>query len=136
MRWIAGVLLLVLTLVLPAPRAEAQADGCPPGYLPQADMAGVYVSMESTMRITIWPCGGVEVFWSNEYGTHRAYYLHEAEFEGGGFIARIYQPDPYVGSLDGRNVVAVKPAEPGYVQALTVGPFVDNVKIYRLQKIA
>jgi hypothetical protein len=39
-------------------------------------------------------------------------------------------------SLDGRLTIGLKPAEPGYVQAITLSPFGDDVRVYRLRKIA
>ena len=98
-------------------------------------MAGIYLSFEHAIRLTIYPCGGSELFWSNEYGTHRAVYLSRERLPGGGMTATVYYPDPWVRSLDGRNAIGIKPAEPGWVQLITIGPFGDNPRVYRLRKI-
>jgi hypothetical protein len=129
------ILGIALALVFSTGTALAQ-PGCEPGLLRQDDMAGVYTSFEAAMRVTVYPCGGIAVLWSNEYGTHEALYLGRERMPDGSILARLYQPDPYVRSLDGRNGFGLSPAEPGYVKLITIGPFGDNPRVYRLQKIA
>jgi hypothetical protein len=127
-------LALLCALLLALIPSAAAAQGCQPGAFRQDDMAGQYVSFEDQMRITVFPCGGVAVQWSNPFGTHEAAYYGVERLPGGGIIARIAIPDPYVRSLDGRNVIALKPAEAGFIQAITMGPFGDDFRIYRLRK--
>lgn len=128
-------LLIALFALVPVLPAHAQAD-CEPVEVATADIAGVYESFEAQMRLDLMPCGTVDVLWSNEDGTHQATYVTVERMERGGLIARLFYPDPLVHSLDGRNVVGIKPAEPDWVEAWTVGPFGDNLRVYRLQKIS
>jgi hypothetical protein len=136
MRRILAVLtvLIAITTGIPAHAQTVQTGDCAPGVPSAADLASVYRSFEAAMQITVYPCG-VEVLWSNENGTHRAGYAITGRFNDGGLLARIQEPDPWVGSLDGRVGIGVKPAEPGFLQVITTGPFADNVRIYRLQKV-
>lgn len=131
---IALAVVILLSVAQPARAQTVQNGDCAPGVPSAADLTGVYRSFEAAMQVTVYPCG-VEVLWSNEAGTHRAGYTLTGRFNDGGLLARIQEPDPWVGSLDGRVGLGVKPAEPGYVQAITTGPFADNVRIYRLQKV-
>lgn len=124
----------VLLLVTALP-CTAAAQTCHPGLIAQGDLAGTYVSQESLMRLTIYPCGGSHLLWSNTYGTHEAVYVTSERLPDGGLVSALYQPDPVVGSLDGRNTIGVKPAEPGYLQLVTIGPFLDNPRVYRLRKM-
>jgi hypothetical protein len=128
------LVLCALLLALVPGEGHAQ-DGCYDWAFRQHDMAGVYQSIHDQMRVTVYPCGGVDVLWSNPFGTHRASYYGVERLPGGGVIARIALPDPSVGSLDGRDVVGLKPAEAGWIQAITMGPFGDNMRVYRLRKI-
>lgn len=129
-----AVVAAVLAMLLAPGVAEAQPP-CRPGAFEQHDMAGVYESMQSQMRLTVFGCGGAHLLWSNHYGTHEATYYGVERLEGGGVIARVWVPDPYVRSLDGRNVLSFKPAEAGYIQVMTLGPFGDDVRSYRLAKL-
>lgn len=129
------VALVALLLVASPVSAAPLEQPCNPGVITQFDMAGTYVSMEHLMRLTVYPCGGMHLLWSNTAGTHEAVYATTERMPDGGLIARVYQPDPFVRSLDGRNVMGVKPAEPGFIQIITIGPFVDDPHIYRLQKM-
>src|ERR1051325_1666482 len=97
---LASIAALVLLAGVPS---AASAATCQPGLLDQSDLAGTYVSFESALQVTIYPCGGLDVLWSNDYGTHRALYLGQERFGDGSIRAALYQPDPYVRSLDGRN---------------------------------
>lgn len=135
MRQLAAVAaLLVIAALAPTPEAAA-AQGCLPGAFRQDDLAGTYISPENRMRLTVFPCGGSVVLWENHFGMHEAGYRGQERVEGGGFFARLAIPDPVVRSLDGRDMIWVKPAEPGWVQIVTVSPFGDEIKVYRLRKL-
>lgn len=128
-------LLVVLAFGAPSALAAPLEQPCGAGAIDQRDVAGVYISSENLMRLTIYPCTGSVLLWSNTYGTHEAGYIAAERMPDGGLIARVYQPDPYVRSLDGRNVIGVKPAEVGWIQIITIGPFADDPHIYRLKKV-
>lgn len=134
MRSVFAALAALILVASPVSAAPAEQP-CNPGVITQFDMAGVYTSMESLMRLTVYPCGGMHLLWSNPAGTHEAVYATTERLPADGVIARIYQADPFVRSLDGRNVIGVKPAEPGFIQIITMGPFLDDVRVYRLQKM-
>lgn len=133
MRSILVVLCVVLMFSL-APQ-EARAQSCVPQAMRLDDLTGMYESWEVAMRVQAFPCGGIAVMWSNEFGTHTAGYYAVEQIPTGGVIARLTYPDPLVRSLDGRNVLTLKPAEPGFVQVITMGPYGDNLRVYRLAKV-
>lgn len=130
-----AAVLVALTAILALPHGAAAQALCQPGAFQQGDMAGVYESWESQMRLTVYPCGGTHLLWSNWTGTHEAGYVGSERLPGGGVVARVAIPDPMVRSLDNRNALAYKPAEPGYIQVITVGPFGEEISIYRLRKM-
>lgn len=130
-----AAVLVALVAVLALPRGAAAQPLCQPGAFHQEDMAGVYESWESQMRLTVYPCGGTHLLWSNWTGTHEAGYVGSEHLPGGGVVARVAIPDPLVRSLDNRNVMAYKPAEAGMIQIITVGPFGEDGKVYRLAKV-
>lgn len=131
-----GVVAMVLAIMLAGVPGAAGAATCQAGLLDQSDLAGVYESFEVGMRATVYPCGGIVVLWSNPYGTHEALYLGQSRQASGSIVALIERPDPYVGSLDGRRSIGFSPAEPGYAKLLTLGPWADNVHVYRLAKVS
>lgn len=132
MRPSAAIAALLAVLLLPL---DAHAQECQPGAFRQDDMAGVYESAEAQMRLSVFPCGGTHLLWSNAYGTHQAVYYGEERLPSGSIVARLAEPDPFVRSLDGRNNLGFKPAEPGYIQIITIGPFGEDGRIYRLRKM-
>jgi hypothetical protein len=130
-----GVVAMVLAIVLAGVPGAAGAATCQAGLLDQSDLAGVYESVEVGMRATVYPCGALVVLWSNPYGTHEALYLGSERMPDGGIVSVVGRADPYVGTLDGRRAIGFMPAEPGYAKLLTLGPFADNVHVYRLAKV-
>jgi hypothetical protein len=106
---------------------------CMPGAFESGDMAGVYEAVD--IQVIVGPCGGIGVQWANDYGLHEAGYYGIDRLIGGGIIAGLTDPDPYVRSLDGRNTVAIKPAEVGYVQVVTIDATGKNLRVYRLRKV-
>jgi hypothetical protein len=122
--------LIASCLLLPQP-AHAQA-GCPPQRIKTEDMAGLYISPESLMRITIFPCGGVHLLWQNEFGLHEMTYAVVERLPDGTFIAAAIAGTP---GLDGRMNIGIKPAEPGYIQAFTASPFMTDLRVYHLGKV-
>lgn len=133
MRRLLIPVLAVLLLGIPAPAhaQTVQTGDCAPGVPNALDLSGIYISPEWRMRITIYPCG-VAVLWANDFGMHGADYRLIERAEGGLLISRIAAPGV---SLDNRTTIGVKPAEPGFIQAVTVSPFGDDFKVYRLRKI-
>jgi hypothetical protein len=122
--------LLALVFLVSASPAHAQG-GCPPNGV-TADMAGIYVSPESRMRLTVTPCGVVHLLWQNEYGMHEQYYRATERLAGGGYITDAIGGGP---GLDGRGSLGVKPAERGTVQLFTMSPFMTDLQVYPLIKI-
>lgn len=138
MRYIlAAFIALVFILHAGVQPASAQT-GCPfdtrMAGIFDTQMAGIYVDPAAPMRVQVFPCGGVSILWDNPYGRHQAYYLSTDYLPGGGVVMRGYQPDPKVGYLDGAYTIAVKPAEVGHIQVVTVDPYGNFVGVYRLPK--
>lgn len=133
MRYAAIVAALVMLLMPGTARAQAL---CQPATVGLEDMAGVYESWESQIRVTVHACGGLHVLWSNPAGTHEAIYSAKERVSSGGFLATVSLPDPYVRSLDGRTTLAMVPDEPGFVTIVTMGPFGDDLRSYRLAQVA
>jgi hypothetical protein len=118
----------------PAPIfAQPVRQGCTFDALRQDDMAGTYES--STMRLVVYPCGGVFLQWVNPYGVHTAAYRATDRLERGGVVAVGTIPDQMTNLyLDGRSMLVVKPAEPGFVQAASLGLMMGIGGVYRLMK--
>lgn len=129
-------LALVMAVLLALVPGGAHAQICAPGQIDQSDFAGVYEHPTEPTRVTIGPCGSVIVTWANALGVHEAAYITIRRLPDGGLVARIAAPDPWVGSLDNQLAIAVKPAEPNWVQAITANRQEDWIKVYRLRKIA
>jgi len=127
------LLAVALLLLIPASTVHA-ADECLPGANRADDMAGTYLNVHAQMRVMIFDCGGVHVLWSNEYGTHEAIYYTVERLQSGGLLATVVNTGGGP-SLDGRRTLGLKPAEPGWIEAFTMGPFGDNLRIYRLRKM-
>jgi hypothetical protein len=118
---------LAIAALAPSPAIAAPAEQCARGATTQFDMAGTYRS--STMYVEIFPCGGIYVEWVNTYGRHSASYgtaLHASD----GVAASL--TSDY--GLDNQNSLAVKAAEPGYVQVWTLDGSLNVVNSYRLRK--
>lgn len=131
---IAALALIVAVLLALAP-GYAHAQGCAQGALQQADLAGVYVNPESPMRVEVYGCGGVYVQWDNPYGTHRAAYGMVRRLPGGGVAGSGLTSERGV-FLDDSSTLGLKPAEPGYIQVITLGVYDETYRVYRLKKIA
>jgi hypothetical protein len=123
--------LLALVFLVSASPAHAQGP-CRPDLVCAEDMAGLYISPESLMRVTIFPTGTVHVLWQNEYGYHEMTYRTTERLAGGGLIATSIGGGP---GLDGRGSLGVKPAERGTVQLFTMSPFMTDLQVYPLIKI-
>jgi hypothetical protein len=123
--------MLALVFLVSASPAHAQGP-CRPDLVCAEDMAGLYISPESLMRVTIFPTGTVHVLWQNEYGYHEMTYRTTERLAGGGLIATSIAGTP---GLDGRMSIGIKPAEPGTVQAFTASPFLTDLRVYRLEKL-
>jgi hypothetical protein len=136
MQRIVLTLALALALALPARVDAAPApQTCGAGMFEQVDMAGTYLSDEIRLRVRVYPCGGTTVLWDDGSGLRQASYLGQERVPGGGYMARLTVPDPVARSLDGRNVILVKPAEAGLVQLVTASQFGDDIRVYRLYKL-
>lgn len=126
---------LIFVLLASITVGSASAQGCAPGTVQQRDMVGLYVSPSSLMRLELFPCGGAYLQWDNEYGRHAAAYSAVGAIGGGGYAADGYLPDPMVGYLDSCHRIGWKPAEPGYIQLVTIGDYMEQYRVYRLQKV-
>lgn len=130
---VAIVAMAFPTLITPAAAAPVEQI-CQLGAFTQFDMAGTFVSPQHQMRVEIYPCGGSTIQWDNAFGTHLATYYSTNRIPGGGVAAGKYEA--YNGIyLDGASRVGFKPAEPGFMQTITIGDYGDNIKVYRLRKI-
>ena len=141
MRYLLVVTIALAALAIPAaPAHAAPPPYCQPGYFPQHDMAGQYES--ASMRLVVYPCGGISVAWNNVYGTHAAAYGGEGRLYGNGIMARGIMADPMTGVfLDYSPFLGIKAAERGYVELVTYCPSPDIYNmpvqaVYRLKKIA
>lgn len=134
MRTIAAGAVLVVVLLALVP-GSAHAQGCLSGQFAQADIAGVYENVAAPMTVAVSPCGAVLIRWANASGWHDASYRTQHRMPDGGLIARVTNPDPWVGPLDGQMGLGLKPAEPGFLQMMTANQAEDWVRIYRLKKI-
>jgi hypothetical protein len=123
--------LLALVFLVSASPAHAQGP-CRPDLVCAEDMAGLYISPESLMRVTIFPTGVVHLLWQNEYGMHEQWYRATERLAGGGYITDAIGGGP---GLDGRGSLGVKPAERGTVQLFTMSPFMTDLQVYPLIKI-
>lgn len=118
----------------PANAAPADQRGCAANAFLQFDMAGTFTS--PYMNLEIYPCGGSYLSWSNQAGFHYATYYSSERIPGGGVGARGMTPDPNTGMyLDASYVIGFKPAEPGFIQVITLSPNGAIRGVYRLQKI-
>lgn len=121
--------LLALVALSPSP---AHAEAPCPGSPDTSDMAGLYLSQESLIRLHLTECGSVGVLWENAYGTHDVPYHVVDGLRGGGVVA---VTDSGGFGLDGRVSIGIKPAEPGFVQIITLSPFGTDLRVYHLAKI-
>jgi hypothetical protein len=138
----ASLLSLILTSTLISPAEVAQAAplqpavpmiSCRPDLVNTTDMAGRYVMPD--MRVEVAPCGAALVFWTNDYGDHQAFYIVEDRLPDGSLLAYGYAPDIEIRAyLDSSSLLAIKPAEPGYIQVLTLRNTLIY-KTYRLRKV-
>lgn len=131
----AAVLAAVVLFTLTATVTHAE-QACPPGYLDQRDMAGVYVDPASPMRVEMFACNGVTILWDNPHGRHMAYYTSQIRLPGEGVIAHGFRPDPRVGYLDNAYTIGLKPGTPGTLEVFTVSPYGEFIAMYRLRKVA
>lgn len=125
----------VAALLSPAQPTHAAplSQACQAGAFRQHDMAGVFVSPESRMRVEIFACGGSYLQWDNQYGTHYAIYYSDTRLPGGG-VAATLMPNGLIG-LDGVTRVGYKPAEAGWIQVITADPYGGIYGVYRLRKV-
>jgi len=141
MRYLLALILGLTVAFIPVPPTSAApvAQECPvPGSygFPQADMAGVYVSPQHMMRVEVYPCGGSIIVWDNQFGRHTSVYASVGRLPGGGIAMRGTMPDPMSGGyLDNAYTTGVKPAEAGFIQVITISPYGDAIRVYRLQKL-
>jgi hypothetical protein len=126
--------LAAATIMSPSSANAAPADqACAATAFRQHDMAGAFISAEYRMRLEIYPCGGSYLQWDNAYGTHFATYGSTIRLAGGG-VGALPLDNSYE-RLDGVNAIGFKPAEPGFLQVITVNPYGEVVGVYRLRKV-
>jgi opacity protein-like surface antigen len=123
--------LLLTTWAIPAQAAPAEQP-CRIGAVTQFDLVGVYVSQAEAMRLEVYPCGGSLIQWTNAYGEHYAAYGTNKRLVTGGFAAT---PLDSFSRLDNTPVIGVVPAEPGFVNVMTVTAYGDLIGSYHLRKI-
>lgn len=137
MRKIRNTLVLLAlaaaSLVTPITANAAPLEQCAIGAWRQHDMAGLYVSAESQMRLEIYPCGGSYLEWQNAYGLHYATYATRGRLDGGGVVAL---PMDGFQRLDNTPAIGIKPSTPGYIEIWTVTQFSELIGVYRLRKIS
>lgn len=126
--------LLLFSSQLGSAEAAPATQPCNLNVHHQYDMAGVYVSSYHQMRLEAYPCGGTFLQWGNQYGTHYASYVTTGRLPGGGMSAVTLDVTPV--GLDGVKVIIYKPAEPGWIEVLSVSPYAEMVGLYRLRKIS
>jgi hypothetical protein len=126
--------IIVAAFLAPAITAgAAPANQCKPGSITQYDMVGTYESGVHQMKAVVFPCGGIYLEWSNDYGTQAMSYVTVQHLPDG-VVARLVTPDPY-GGLDSQFVVGLKAAERGWIQVFT--PTDDGgSRVYRLRKVS
>lgn len=144
MRIIVGMLLglalflLVTRFVFAAPlqpQRPTPAAPCKPDSFLQHDIAGVYENYH--IQVEVFPCGGVVIFWINDWGEHAAVYYSEQRISTGGVFMAGYMPDQELGAyLDSVPYVAFRPAEPGWIQITPFSDRGEKVRDYRLKKVS
>lgn len=126
------IALLVLVALAWSP-VPASAAACAGGAFTTADMAGLYISQPNMMALVVEPCGAMRLTWDNAYGRHRATYQAMQTFDSGGYVGQGIANDSGV-FLDGQTAMGVAPAEPGWIQILTISPYGTDLHVYRLEK--
>lgn len=132
MRYLLACVLALVMIV--AGTRDTQARGCAAGIVRVDDMAGWYLADDMPLRVDIAPCGGVMVTWDNQSGRHAAAYGVISRLDGSFLIAQGLAPDAY-GYLDNQTSIGIKPAEVGWIQAITISPYGTDIRIYRLRKM-
>lgn len=130
---VLGVLLSVAGAAHAAPLQPQPRTICQLGEFQQHDMAGWYE--EPAMLLIMEPCGVNIIAWINPYGEHVAAYESWQRVPGGGVRAYGFMPDPNINAyMDSVIDIAIKPAEPGWVQVATIDERDFIKRIYRLRK--
>jgi hypothetical protein len=127
MRKLLTITLLAILLAMPTTASAQQL--CAPTAIRQHDLAGFYVS--DTMQLSIYPCGGSYMQWTNLYGNVvEASYVTVKHVPDGVVATGVYSSN---GFMDGSTAIGYKAAEPGFIEVITVGPLGDRV--YRARKL-
>lgn len=135
------IVLIFLTLVCGLQDTQAAYAAAP--YQPrticnvedfqQKDMAGTYEQRD--LLLIMYPCGSSLIAWTNAYGEHVSGYYSWDRVPGGGVVAYGFYPDPEINAyLDTVRTIMIKPAEPGWVQLMTITDEDVIRRIYRLKK--
>jgi hypothetical protein len=130
----SAIIAAVIPLAIMASSVSAAPaeQACAPDAFFQHDMAGVYLSQQHMMRLTVYPCGVSHLQWANQYGEHSAAYYSTVRLPGGGIGA--YKAPVSVESLDATNVIGFKPGVPGHIEVFTVNDYGGVVGVYTLRK--
>lgn len=126
----------LLQLALPAEAAEDLRQAvCKADAVPQFDMVGRYASATEALRLELFACGGGYVEWRQNDGPHGVSYYAVRHLTGGGYALLGLTPDFVTGSwLNSTDKLIVKPAEPGWIEAIPWDDYWGPVKVYRLFK--
>ena len=123
---VAACILLLSTS--PTPQASAAMG------VPTWDMAGAYDAPDFQATVVIHPNGTAGIVWDNQYGRLVAEYIAVSRIPGGGFVA---ESDDSVNPFlpNGARVIAIKPAERGYIQLITFDQNTQAITgVYRMYK--
>lgn len=127
---------IALALAVPIGTPAHAQPVCRAGAVTQYDMAGRYVSLTEPLEVELYPCGGAYVGWEAYGLPHGVSYYAAFPVRGGGYALVGMTPDANTGSwLGGTDRLVVKPAEPGFIQAIVWDKNLGPVGVYRLYKV-
>jgi hypothetical protein len=117
--------LLLLTFTAPAYAAPAQPVDVG-STAPTFDMMGTYSAPDLNAAIGIDATGYAMIVWDNDYGRHTALYEATERIPGGGFMAVGVSAASDIYPV-GSRVIAIKPAEKGFIQLVTFDPYSHQI---------
>jgi hypothetical protein len=100
---------------------------------PTYDMMGTYSAPELRAVVVVSADGHAGIGWDNDYGRHYAFYEATQRIPGGGFMAIGTRAED--GYPNGSRMIAIKPAERGFIQLVTFDPDTREISgVYRMYK--